>query len=557
MRERHRARRSRTPAVFAASFALWLGLGAVAATPAMAYPTLVGAGSTWVQIALDQWRSDIAQQGFNINYQGVGSSSGRAFFIGGQVDFAASEIPFQPDEVAVLRGNGTSYQYLPDVAGGTSFMYNLHDAAGNRITNLKLSANTIAKIFTGGITNWNDPAITADNGVALPSQPVLPVYRSDGSGTSAQLSFYLAHEAPAVWNAFLQAHGGYTTPTSEWPPLANGVAARGSDGVANYVADDNIGRGSITYVEYGYAAQRNFPVASVRNASGNYTQPTSANVATALAHATLNSDETQNLGAVYTAPEPTAYPVSSYSYMITRTSGFDPQKGFVLGTWLIYIACAGQQEAPLLGYSPLPPNLVQVVFGQIKKIPGAPTPPPLSECDNPTITNPGQSPSPTPAPGESPAPGQSPAPGEVPGSGGGDTPGSGGGDTPGSGGGDTPGSGGGDVPGATGPGGLGSTPGGPSGATGTDGGSVAAPGGLGSAPLPGVTGPDGTVTSVSIYAQGVQLTADQFQQNMLAASEQVKGVRAAARSPLFWWAIAVFALIFVPVYLKRRLGRAK
>src|SRR5262245_1709070 len=93
-------------------------------------PAVDGAGSTWVQIALDQSRADGGSRGLTINYPGVGSSAGRQFYIIDQVDFAASEIPFQPNEVEQLQAKGKSWQYLPDVAGGTSFMYNLRDASG-------------------------------------------------------------------------------------------------------------------------------------------------------------------------------------------------------------------------------------------------------------------------------------------------------------------------------------------------------------------------------------------------------------------------------------------
>jgi phosphate ABC transporter phosphate-binding protein len=351
-------------------------------------PTVTGAGSTWVQIALDQWRADIAHQGYSINFQGVGSSAGREFYIINQVDFAATEIPFQPDEVRQLQAEHKSYQYLPDVAGGTSLMYNLHNAAGSRITSLRMDAATAAKIFTGSITSWQDPAIQALNpGLAIRESTVIPVVRSDGSGTSAQFSLYLADQAPSVWNAFVSAQG-CPAPCSIWPTFNGSTQQSGSDGVANFVSNDAVGGGAIGYVEAGYAFGRGFPVASLHNASGNFTQPTSNNVAVALTHATLNADLTQNLTAVYRAPDPTAYPMSSYSYMVTPTANFDPAKGFVLGTWLIYIACAGQREAAPLGYSPLPPNLVADVFGAVKRIPGAPTPPPVdaAHCANPTIT---------------------------------------------------------------------------------------------------------------------------------------------------------------------------
>src|SRR4029077_19217975 len=112
-----------------------------------------------------------ARQGMNINYQAVGSTAGRQFYIIGQVDFAAPEIPFLPQEVQQLKGAHRSFQYLPDVAGGTALMYNLKDASGHQINNLRLSAGTIAKIFTGKITNWQSPAIEADNpGIRFPNQ---------------------------------------------------------------------------------------------------------------------------------------------------------------------------------------------------------------------------------------------------------------------------------------------------------------------------------------------------------------------------------------------------
>jgi phosphate transport system substrate-binding protein len=378
-----------------------LGIGALVAlastsvaTPltqraaAASYPTVLGAGSTWVQIALDQWRADIARQGFQINYQGVGSSAGREFYINNQVDFAASEIPFQPDEIPALTAEHKAYQYIPDVAGGTSLMYNIDTPAGIRINNLRLDADAAGKIFTGVITTWQNPEIEALNpGMQIEQTTITPVVRSDGSGTSAQFSLYLQNQAPTIWNAFASKYG-CPAPCSIWPPFPGSTQQNGSDGVADFIADNQIGEGSIGYVEAGYAYARGFPVVDLENHSGNFTQPTATNVATALRHATLYPDFTQNLIGVYNAPESNAYAMSSYSYLITPTSNISPAKGFVLGTWLIYIACAGQREAPLLGYSPLPPNLVQDVFTQEQKIAGAPKPPPItpSTCPNPTVT---------------------------------------------------------------------------------------------------------------------------------------------------------------------------
>ena len=361
----------------------------ISANPAAADVTVTGAGSTWSQIAVDQWRADVAsQQGLRINFSGVGSSAGRQFYLISQVDFAVSEIPFQNDEVAKLKASNKSYQYLPIVAGGTALMYNLKDSSGRQIRDLRLSASTIAGIFTGRITNWSDPAITADYGRPLPAKGIVPVVRSDGSGTSAQFSAYLARTSPGDWSKFAGAQGIPNAATSNYPQFGSAVASKGSDGVANYVAGGTTGVGSIGYVETGFAVQRGFPVVAVKNASGNFALPSAANVAIALTKATLNSDNTQNLDGVYANADKAAYPISSYSYMITPTAGLSPDKGLVLGKFMLYFACAGQQKAAVLGYSPLPPNLIKVVFDAVKRLPGAPPVPAISKatCANPTLS---------------------------------------------------------------------------------------------------------------------------------------------------------------------------
>ena len=369
-----------------AAFAIVAGsAGLTVATPeiASASSPITGAGSTWVQPALDQWRADVAKFGLQVNYQGVGSTSGRNFFVINQVDFAASEIPFLPDELNKLRAEHKTFQYIPDVAGGTALMYNLV-INGRRVTSLNLDAPTIAGIFTGQITNWNDPKIAAQNRqLQLPDERIQPVIRSDGSGTSAKLADYLLHEAGSIWTPFArQNHLPSNLPVSFWPSFPGSVAQNGSDGVANYVANDHIGQGAIGYVETSYAILRQFPVASVKNGGGHYVQPTSQNLTVALSHATLNKDLTQNLTGVYNAKESNAYSLASYSYLITQTKGMDPSKGETLGRFILYIACHGQTEAAPLGYAPMPVNLVQAVFQAVGNIPGAPPPPNMNTCQH-------------------------------------------------------------------------------------------------------------------------------------------------------------------------------
>lgn len=372
------------------------------AQPSHAAVTLNGAGSTWSQIAVDQWRADVARQGLSINYQGTGSTSGRVFYYSDQVDFAVSEIPFQSeyrDATGTVTVNEVEkaehrpFTYLPIVAGGTAFMYHL-EIAGNRVTNLNLTPDTIAKIFTGSIRAWNDPAITEANPqVTLPAIPIRPVVRADGSGTTAQFTGFMASQTPTVWNEFC-GRIGLSNPcpsTSLYPEFEGSVAQQLSDGVANFVAA-SYNNGAITYVEYGYAKQRGFPVVSVKNRAGFFTQPTALNVAIALQGAAFNPDGTQSLGGVYAFSDPNTYPVSSYSYMIAPTSEaapFSREKGEMLGRFILYFVCAGQQKAEQLGYSPLPRNLVNNAFEAVRRIPGAPAPPALdaSQCANPTLAS--------------------------------------------------------------------------------------------------------------------------------------------------------------------------
>jgi len=367
------------------------GVGPVALAQAESYYPITGSGSTWSQNALDQWRSNVARNyGMTVNYNGTGSSAGRKEFgINGQqgtVDFAISEIPFQnPAEDGSVEVPTHGYAYMPIVAGGTSFMYNLK-IGGKRVTNLRLSGEVVTKIFTGVITNWNDPAIQADNpGLAMPDKMIVPVIRSDGSGTSAQFSLWMSKQYPNLWSYGMR---------SQFPQLGNAKGQKGSDGVSGYVAQ-NYGEGAITYVEYSYAKKAGFPVAKVLNAAGYYVEPTASSVAVGLLAAQINEDPnspdylTQILDGVYNNADSRTYPLSSYSYMIipTEVAGiFTEEKGKTLGAFARYFLCDGQQQADTLGYSPLPMNLVMAGSDQIKRIPGAgATGIDFNSCNNPTF----------------------------------------------------------------------------------------------------------------------------------------------------------------------------
>jgi len=397
--------RRRVGGAMLAVFIVGLSIAVVGVRPATAdtqsYVPVSGAGSSWSENALDQWISDVQQYGMRVNYAGTGSTAGRESFLNGTVDFAASDIPFQtkPDDgSAPETPTPGTYAYMPITAGGTVFMYNL-TIAGQRVTNLRLSGQSIAKIFTGAITNWDNPAIAADNpGLQLPNEPIVPVVRSDGAGDSFEFSQWMISQFPSTWSSFCNTSGRAPAcgPTSFYPTLPGMIAQSGDLGVAGYVSQ-SYAAGSIGYVNYSYALNAGFPVAQMLNAAGYYTEPTPQNVAVSLLDAqieTANTDPsvylTENLQNVYTDPDPRSYPLSSYTYLILpiKAQGhFSTAKGKTLAAFSYFAMCQGQQESASLGYSPMPINLVQASFTQIAQIPGADVQNiNIQNCKNPTFT---------------------------------------------------------------------------------------------------------------------------------------------------------------------------
>ncbi|ACU69407.1 phosphate ABC transporter, periplasmic phosphate- binding protein [Catenulispora acidiphila DSM 44928] len=411
---RHHPRRRRSPRgrLLLLSAALGLSAAQLLSPPtagATQYAPIAGAGSTWAENAVNQWTSDVAQYGMQVSYTGSGSSDGRNQFKAdpATVDFAISDIPYGSVDNGTLDTlPDKPFAYMPVVAGGTAFMYHL-DIGGHRVTNLRLDDQTIAKIFTGGITTWNDPAIAKTNpGLTLPARQIIPVVRTDGSGTTAQLTGWMAAKYPGLWDSFCSAAGRVVSPhcgsTSFFPPAPAGsafISQSLDSGVAGYVAQPT-SEGAITYTEYSYALQSGFPVAKMLNAAGYYTLPTASNVAVSLTQAQIDNDAsdptkylTENLANVYGYSDPRTYPLSSYSYMIVPLSTappFNTAKGVTLSAFDYYLLCQGQSTMAPLGYSPLPINLVQAGFNQIRKIPGAVVQNiVISSCNNPTFSSSG------------------------------------------------------------------------------------------------------------------------------------------------------------------------
>ncbi len=390
---------TRRGAALLAVLTILAGMQALLAPSASAdsYVPISGSGSTWSSNALDQWRRNVANNnGITVNFSANGSTSGRNEFSRGLVDFAVSEIPYGlTDGGQVDYPPQRKFGYMPIVAGGTSFMYNLK-IGNKRVTNLRLSGEVITKIFTQQITNWSDPAIKDDNpGLALPARKIVPVVRSDGSGTTAQFTAWMASQYGSLWDDYCHRAGKNLTPcgfTSFFPSL-NGVNAKaGSQGVAAFTAQAS-SEGAITYVEYSYARNSGFPIAKVLNKAGYYIEPKATSVAVALTKAKINpTDLTSDLSSVYVDTDPRTYPLSSYSYMVIpkdTTSNFNTEKGKTLSDFAYYFLCEGQQQADSLGYSPLPINLVAAGVDQVDQIPGSThklKSDSLAGCRNPTVS---------------------------------------------------------------------------------------------------------------------------------------------------------------------------
>src|SRR5262245_28756306 len=222
------------------------GTGAVPGAAArVEHWPISGSGSTWSANAIEQWNRNVwSNYQWKVQYEATGSTVGRQAFRDGTVDFGVSEIPYEMRDSDILDPRPQrAFAYMPIVAGGTAFMYNLV-VAGRRVTNLRLSGENLVKIFTNVITRWDDPAIKADNpGLNIPGLPIVPVVRSDGSGTSAQLSTWMHSEYPQLWSSYCQAvgRGANCGITSNYPyvPGSKFVARSGSNSVAAYVAQSH------------------------------------------------------------------------------------------------------------------------------------------------------------------------------------------------------------------------------------------------------------------------------------------------------------------------------
>ena len=331
----------------------WLGVMAGVALVAGARAAVLvnGAGATFPYPIYSKWFDEFNKLNpdTRINYQSIGSGGGIRQVTDGTVDFGASDGPMTDEQLAAAK---TPILHLPTVLGAVVPTFNLPD-----VERLRFTSEALAGIFTGAITQWNDPAIAKENPDAkLPAAAIVPVHRSDGSGTTYVFTDYLAKVSPE-W----QKKVGRGTSVN-WPV---GLGGKGNEGVTGLV---KLTPNSIGYVELVYAVQNKLPYADMRNHAGRFVQANLESVTAAAAAAA--TDMPADFRVSITDPAaPDAYPIASFTWLLVPSRINDPAKGTAIKKFLQWMLVDGQVFAPQLGYAPLPAAVVareQQTLGSIQ-----------------------------------------------------------------------------------------------------------------------------------------------------------------------------------------------
>jgi phosphate transport system substrate-binding protein len=293
--------------------------------------------------------------GVHVNYQSIGSSGGIRQLSDQIVDFGATDGPMTDEQIAKAKGGPVLH--FPTVLGGVAVTYNLPGVKQP----LKLTGDAIAGIFMGDITKWNDPRIARLNpGVKLPATDVAVVHRADGSGTTFIFSDYLSAVSPS-WLAKVGRGQSLS-----WPV---GLGGKGSEGVTGQVKQLP---GAVGYVELSYAKKNNLPVALIRNSAGNWVAPTLESVTAAAAGAVAKLPANSDYRiSIVNAPGKSAYPISSFTWILLYEHPANAAKGKSLVDFLRWAYGNGEAVASSLDYSPLPPAMIKRLQARLNTLGGA------------------------------------------------------------------------------------------------------------------------------------------------------------------------------------------
>jgi phosphate transport system substrate-binding protein len=313
-----------------------LSVGAAGAARAEGSLLVTGAGATFPFPLYSKWFSDYnkLKPEIRFNYQSIGSGGGIKQITERTVDFGASDAPMSDEEMSKAQG----IQHIPTVLGAVVVTYQAP------VADLRLTPETLAGVFLGEITKWNDPRIAKDNpGAKLPDASVTVVHRSDGSGTTYVFTDYLAKVSPE-WKSKVGAGKSV-----KWPA---GVGAKGNEGVTGLVKQTP---GAIGYVELAYANQNKLSMASLKNHDGHFVRPSLEATSTAAAGVEMPADYRVS---ITDAKGKDAYPIASFTYLLVYRDQRDRAKGEALVHFLWWAIHDGQGTAAGLDYAPLPKAVV-------------------------------------------------------------------------------------------------------------------------------------------------------------------------------------------------------
>ena len=323
--------------------------GAGATAEAKITARLAASGATFPTAYYEQTVADFKkkQAGIIQAYGGGGSGKGRTDLQEQVVDWAGTDGLIAEADKAKYKGG--EVLYFPTVAAPITVSFNLKG-----VDKLQLSADTVAKIFSRGIKNWDDTAIAADNpGVKLPTTAITVARRSDGSGTTENFTKFLVAASPTAWTL-------KSGSTVEWP--TDTQAGNGNAGVAQIVKDTD---GAIGYVDLSDAKASGLKFASIKNKAGKFVQPTLAGTTAALQGVALKDDLTYS---PLWADGDAAYPIAAPTWIIVYKKQTDKAKGAAVKAWLGYVLGDGQKTAESLDYAALPDVIKSKAVAQLDKI---------------------------------------------------------------------------------------------------------------------------------------------------------------------------------------------
>jgi phosphate transport system substrate-binding protein len=306
-----------------------------------------GAGATFPYPIYSKWFDVYHTKNPNLqfNYQSVGSGAGIKQVTEGTVDFGATDGPMNDDQIKAFQDkhNGTGILHFPTVLGADVPTYNIPGVTGA----LNFTPEALAGIFLGKVTKWNDPAIAgANKGVNLPVADIVVVHRSDGSGTTYIWTDYLS-KVSEEWKSKVS-----KGTSVNWPV---GLGGKGNEGVTGLVKQTP---NSIGYVELIYAVQNNIPYGTVKNSSGNFVKADLASVTAAAAGAAKQMPDDFRV-SITNAPGKTAYPISSFTWLLVPQKFQDATKRDAVKGFLKWMLADGQNSVESLSYAKLPKEVVE------------------------------------------------------------------------------------------------------------------------------------------------------------------------------------------------------